>query len=91
MLKGDPVMKKEFHKENRETLYKSLESGSLALLFSGHAPRKTGDEDYPFFANRNFVYLTGIEQQDSILLSMVQGNETKEVLFLLPSDLMAER
>lgn len=84
-------MRKEFHMENRETLYRNLESGSLAILFSGHAPRKTGDEFYPFFANRNFVYLAGIEQQDSILLSIVQGNESKEVLFLLPSDLILER
>lgn len=84
-------MKKEFHKENRETLYQSLEAGSLAILFSGHAPRKTGDEYYPFFANRNFVYMTGIEQENSILLSIVQQNETKEMLFLLPPDFHAER
>ncbi|MCJ8013013.1 aminopeptidase P N-terminal domain-containing protein [Paenibacillus sp. KQZ6P-2] len=84
-------MKKEFHMENRETLYHSMEAGSLAVMFSGHAPRKTGDEDYPFFANRNFVYLTGIEQQNSIFLSEVQGNERKETLFLLPSDPFAER
>lgn len=84
-------MKKEFHKENRKTLYKDLEADSLAILFSGHAPRKTGDEDYPFFANRNFVYLTGIEQQSSIFLAEVHENEAKEILFLLPSDAFAER
>lgn len=84
-------MKKEFHKENRETLYQNVEAGSLALLFSGRAPRKTGDEDYPFFANRNFVYLTGIEQQSSILMSAVQKNGTEETLFILPSDPLAER
>ncbi len=86
-----PIMKKIFHKENRETLYQNLEAGSLAILFSGRAPRKTGDEDYPFFANRNFVYLTGVEQQHSILLSIIQKNGTKEILFLLPSDILAER
>jgi len=84
-------MKREYHIENRETLYKSLEPGSLVLLFSGYEIRKTGDENYPFFANRNFVYLTGISQQESILLSIVQENETKEILFMLPSDLLAER
>lgn len=84
-------MKKEFHKDNRETLYKSLEFGSLVILFSGQPIRKTSDEDYPFFSNRNFVYLTGIEQQNSILLSSVQENETKEILFLLQPDPHAER
>lgn len=84
-------MKKEFHKENRDTLYRSLEAGSIAVLFSGCAPRKTGDEYYPYFANRNFVYMTGIEQQDSILLAIKQGNATEETLFLLSPDLLAER
>ncbi len=84
-------MKKEFHKDNRETLYKSLEFGSLVILFSGQPIRKTSDEDYPFFSNRNFVYLTGIEQHNSILLSSVQESETKEILFLLQPDPHAER
>lgn len=84
-------MRKEFHIENREALYKSMESGSISILFSGHAPRKTGDEDYPFFSNRNFVYLTGIEQQESILLSEVYGDETSEMLFVLKPDLIVER
>lgn len=84
-------MKKEFHKDNRETLYKSLEFGSLVILFSGQPIRKTSDEDYPFFSNRNFVYLTGIEQHNSILLSSVQENEIKEILFLLQPDPHAER
>lgn len=84
-------MKKEFHKDNRETLYRSLEFGSLVILFSGQPIRKTSDEDYPFFSNRNFVYLTGIEQQNSILFSSVQENETKEMLFLLQPDPHAER
>jgi Xaa-Pro aminopeptidase len=68
-----------------------MEPGSISILFSGDAPRKTADEDYPFFANRNFVYLTGIEQQESILLSEVHDNETSEMLFVLQPDLIAER
>lgn len=84
-------MEKEFHKENRKTLYQNLDESSLAIVFSGHAPRKTGDEYYPFFANRNFVYLTGVEQENSILLSTVYENEVEEILFLLPSNFLAER
>ncbi|MFA9376140.1 MAG: aminopeptidase P N-terminal domain-containing protein [Lachnotalea sp.] len=84
-------MKKSFHTNNRETLYTSLTSGSLAILFSGHAPRKTGDEYYPYFANRNFVYMTGIEQENSILVAHKLENTTNEILFLLPSNLLEER
>lgn len=84
-------MNKEFHKGNRETMYKSLKAGSVAVVFSGHVPRRTNDEEYPAFANRNFLYATGIEQQDTILLATIEENEIKETLFVLPSDLRAER
>ncbi len=84
-------MKKEFHKENRELLYDSMDPGSLAILFSGHAPRKTGDEYYPYFANRSFVYMTGIEQENSILSAHKPDKSTEETLFLLPSNLLEER
>lgn len=84
-------MKKEFHQENRQSLYSSMEPGSLAILFSGHAPRKTGDEYYPYFANRSFVYMTGIEQEDSILTAYKADTTTSETLYLLPPDLLKER
>ena len=53
-------MDKSFHQGNRQKFYDSLENGTIALFFSGHAFRKTADEFFPFYANRNFVYLTGI-------------------------------
>jgi len=81
----------EFHKGNRERMYKSLKPGSVAVVFSGHVPRKTSDEEYPAFVDRNFLYLTGIEQQDTILLAAKQENDIKETLFVLPPDLRAER
>lgn len=84
-------MKKEFHQENRAALYRSLPAGSLLLLFSGRAPRKTGDEDYPYFADRSFLYFTGIAQQDSVLAVTADGHSALESLFLLPSDAHAER
>lgn len=47
-------MNKEFYAGNRKSLYQKLEAGSLVVVFSGHAPIKTNDENYPFFTNRNF-------------------------------------
>ncbi len=89
---GYLAMKKEFHKENRQALYDSLEPGSLAVLFSGHAPRKTGDEYYPFFANRSFVYMTGIEQENSILsVFKTAASSWEETLYVLPPDFIEER
>lgn len=84
-------MDRSFHQENRRALYETLPAGSLLLLFSGHAPRKTGDEDYPFFADRSFVYYTGIEQADSVFAALKDEQGVHETLFMLPPDAHAER
>ncbi|MBP3292789.1 MAG: aminopeptidase P N-terminal domain-containing protein, partial [Clostridia bacterium] len=47
-------MTSEFHIRNRTNLMNALPDGALVVLFSGYAPRKRADEDYPFFADRNF-------------------------------------
>ena len=84
-------MENTFHQQNRQELYARLPADSLLLLFSGHAPRKTGDEDYPFFADRSFVYYTGIEQADSVLAALKDTSGVSEMLFMLPPDAHLER
>ena len=85
-------MNPSFHQQNRRELYLSLPAGSLLLLFSGRAPRKTGDEDYPFFADRSFLYYTGIEQAESVLAAVKDAlGGVQETLFLLPPDPHLER
>lgn len=84
-------MDRTFHMENRKSLYSKLPKGSLAVLFSGRPPRKTADEYYPFFADRSFVYFTGIEKQELILLARIDEGGVTETLFILPPDLIAER
>lgn len=85
-------MNKAYFADNRCRFYNHMLPGSLCLCFAGGELRKTADEYYPFFAQRNFVYLTGIEQKNTILLSgKTAGGTTWERLYLLPSDAMAER
>lgn len=84
-------MEKSFYSENRKTLYQNLDTGSLAVLFSGQAPRKTADEYYPFYANRNFVYMTGVEQNGCVLFACVQNGGSSESLFIPPPDAYTER
>ena len=57
-------MTKEYYRGNRERLYAGMKEGSLLVLFSGSPVRKTNDEFYPFFTSRNFLYLTGLDQQE---------------------------
>lgn len=85
-------MKSEFHIHNRQRLWDSLPKGSLSVLFAGEELRKSADACYPFYADRNFLYLTGIRQKQSILLAVKQETgEVHETLYLLPKDAMAER
>lgn len=85
-------MTKDFYLGNREQLYAQMKDNALLVLFSGAEVRKTNDEYYPFYTDRNFLYLTGLDGKGMALLARKdsQGQVTEKV-FLLPPDLMAER
>jgi len=61
-------MNSSFHASNRQRLYADMKPNSLLVMFSGEEIRKTNDEYYPFFADRSFVYLTGIQQKEAVLV-----------------------
>jgi Xaa-Pro aminopeptidase len=60
------------------------------LFFCGEGVQKSADEHYPFFANRNFLYLTGVRQEGSALLLHKQDSVVHERLFALKPDQAAE-
>ena len=68
-------MDQAFHRGNRERLHAALPPDSLTVLFSGEPIRKTNDEDYPFFADRNFLYLTGLDSQGAALLLIKESKD----------------
>lgn len=84
-------MEPNIHQTRRRNLYEELDEGEAILLFAGSAPRKSADASYPFFANRNFYYLTGILQEDSIFLATKTGTGVEETLFVHEKNPMAER
>jgi Xaa-Pro aminopeptidase len=79
-------MDKDFYMENRRKLAENLAEGDLMLFFSGESVRKTADENYPFFTNRNFLYLTGIQQEQTALLLHRQDGDLHARLFALTPD-----
>ena len=83
-------MNAEFYQGNRQRLYDSLPDHTLLLLFSGSSIRKTADENYPFYADRSFLYLTGIGQEHTVLMAEKDGEEVQETLYILPPDMLAE-
>jgi Xaa-Pro aminopeptidase len=49
-------MDKGFYGENRRSLAAHLTGNEAMLFFSGESVRKSADENFPFFTNRNFLY-----------------------------------
>lgn len=75
-----------FYIDNRRRLAERTAAGDIMLFFSGEGVRKSADENYPFFTNRNFLYLTGVQQEQSALLLQNHDGLVQERLFTLPPD-----
>lgn len=85
-------MDKSFHRGNRERLYAAMKPASLLVMFSGENIRKTHDEYWPFFTDRDFYYLTGLDSPDCALLAAKDASgAVSERVYILPPDPMAER
>lgn len=70
----------------REKLCRYLNNGEIMILFAGNNVRKSADEDYPFFTNRNFLYLTGIKQANTALLIKKQNDNIQETVYAMMPD-----
>ena len=71
----------------RANFAKGMKADSFALLTSGFAPYKGKDQVHPFFVNRNFFYLTGLNKEKFILIVLKNGKSHFEFLFIEePSD-----
>ncbi len=82
-----PPIDNGFFSENRKNLAKKLKPGSIALLFANYQMTRNGDQFFPFRQHSDFFYLTGIEQEKSILLLAPDAPDSgqKEILFILKS------
>lgn len=83
-------MDKKFHGENRRKLSAQMTGNDAMLFFSGESARKTADEDFPFFTNRNFLYLTGIKQEQSTLLIQKKDDLINERMFVAKPNIERE-
>ncbi len=77
-------MNSEFHSRKRQDLLEKLPESSLAIFYSGKAPRKSADAFYPFEVDKNFLYLTGIDRQDMILVVAKMRRETTSLMYIPP-------
>ncbi len=72
------------YKIRRNKLYDLLGNEGILFLCSGFEIKRSADDNYPFSVNRNFYYLTGIDQHDSYLV--VDLKTRNEILYVLDND-----
>ena len=78
---------KETYIERRKKLIADKQGPCMICIFSGAAPMKSLDAVYPFYVDRNFYYLTGIDREDMILvLRKNQSGDVFEELYIEPFD-----
>jgi len=87
-MKYTPIAQDLFVR-NRAKLVKTLKTNSLALINSNDVMPRAGDQDYfPYRQNSDLFYLTGINQEKSILALCPDHPDERyrEVLFLVRAD-----
>ncbi len=90
-MKGWGYMNKKVFTNNRNNLMERVQDNSIVLMFAGKAPKKSADENYPFTPNRNFYYLTGINEPDVVFLAVKNKEKVEETIFIKKADPVMER
>lgn len=82
-MKYNPV-NPELFIQNRERFIRQMLPGSLAIFNSNDEFPRSGDQFFPFRQNADLFYLSGIDQEQSILLLYPDSplEKYREVLFL---------
>lgn len=82
---------KDFFYRKQKVIIRQCRSGFSHNCFQRACAAENNYEDYPYFANRNFLYLTGIKQANIYLVTWVTEGGCREILYLLLPDILAER
>ena len=82
-------MNKEFYIKSRERVANLLPDNSALILFAGKDIRESEDQSYEFCVNRNFYYLTGVNEQNDIFV-MIKENPQQSPLEDVRKSLLCE-
>jgi Xaa-Pro aminopeptidase len=66
----------------RAKMCEKLGPQSMLVLFAGEPKNRTGDGDYPFRQQSDFLYLTGLTQPGATLVLLPGNQSLRELLFL---------
>ncbi len=77
-------------KARRAKLMERLGPDTLAIFWSAPTRVYSGDVDYEYRQDSNLLYLTGIDQPETILVLMPGNAARKEMIFVRPADARRE-
>ncbi len=80
------MLKKEFYINNRKKYAELIKDNSITVISSGTVYNMSADEDFDFEIDKNFYYLTGINQEEVTLVITKINNIVKEYLFIVKND-----
>tara|TARA_B100001250_G_scaffold360536_1_gene338056 strand:- start:564 stop:1844 length:1281 start_codon:yes stop_codon:yes gene_type:complete len=69
-------------KSNRVELFKLIDDNSVAIFNSNDLMPKNADQLMSFKQNSDLFYLSGIDQEETILVLIKSRNKLKEILFM---------
>ena len=77
-----------FFIENRKRFVNHLKPQSIAVFHSNDEFPRNGDQNFPYRQNSDLFYLTGIEQEKTVLLFVPnhKNENLREILFILKPD-----
>lgn len=75
-------MDKNFYIKSREKVANLLPENSMMILFAGKDVRESEDQSYEFCINRNFYYLTGVNEQNDVLVMIKNQNSVENIIFI---------
>ncbi len=75
-----------YYSKRRAALASHLKDGDLVVIFAGGSVRNSGDSCFVYEANRNYHYLTGLSEEDGILVMYHLNGSVHEVLYIRDID-----
>ena len=80
-MRYNPLPSRLF-KDNRKRLFNRIPDNSIVILNSNDLMPKNADQLMPFVQNSDLYYLSGIDQEETILVLIKEKESIQEFLFI---------
>jgi len=86
------TLKSDFFKTNRAKIFKHIPKNSIAFVVSADELPRSGDQTFKYHQNQNLYYLTGINQEQTILMLNPShpNKQNREILFIRQANKLDE-